>query len=163
MLVNLCWFKKIIMAFLSNFVHNIEKPLIQAAAIIVSVFVVNIGSLLVKATGLIDITNRFPWLNAASFMLFFAVLNSIYSITAKSVPHYWGLSMYSFMLVAGVSGLQAWAFSGISIVDAGSYMWIYVVVTFGYLVFLTIMAVLKKVVAFAEKEEWNSPKMRPRG
>lgn len=151
------------MAFLSNFLHNIEKPLIQAAAIIVSVFVVNIGSLLVKATGLIDITNRFPWLNAASFMLFFAVLNSIYSITAKSVPHYWGLSMYSFMLVAGVSGLQAWAFSGISIVDAGSYMWIYVVVTFGYLVFLTIMAVLKKVVAFAEKEEWNSPKMRPRG
>lgn len=151
------------MAFLSNFLHNIEKPLIQAAAIIVSVFAVNIGSLLVKATGLIDVTNRFPWLNAASFMLFFAVLNSIYSITAKSVPHYWGLSMYSFMIVAGVSGLQAWAFSGISIVDAGSYMWIYVVVTFGYLVFLTIMAVLKKVVAFAEKEEWNSPKMRPRG
>jgi len=151
------------MAFLSNFLHNIEKPLIQAAAIIVSVFVVNIGSLLVKATGLVDVTNRFPWLNAASFMLFFAVLNSIYSITAKSVPHYWGLSMYSFMIVAGVSGLQAWAFSGISIVYAGSYMWIYVVVTFGYLVFLTIMAVLKKVVAFAEKEEWNSPKMRPRG
>lgn len=151
------------MAFLNKFLHNIEKPLIQAAAIIVSVFVVNIGSLLVKATGLVDVTNRFPWLNAASFMLFFAVLNSIYSITAKSVPHYWGLSMYSFMIVAGVSGLQAWAFSGISIVYAGSYMWIYVVVTFGYLVFLTIMAVLKKVVAFAEKEEWNSPKMRPRG
>lgn len=151
------------MTLLSNFKYDIEKPLIQAATVIASVFVVNIGSLMVIATGLIDVTNRFPWLNAASFMLFFAVLNSIYSITAKSVPHYWGLSMYSFMIVAGLSGLQAWAFSGISIVDAGSYMWIYVVVTFGYLVFLTIMAVLKKVVAFAEKEEWNNPKMRPRG
>jgi hypothetical protein len=151
------------MPLLSNFKYDIEKPLIQAATVIASVFVVNIGSLMVIATGLIDVTNRFPWLNAASFMLFFAVLNSIYSITAKSVPHYWGLSMYSFMIVAGLSGLQAWAFSGISIVDAGSYMWIYVVVTFGYLVFLTIMAVLKKVVAFAEKEEWNNPKMRPRG
>lgn len=151
------------MPLLSNFQYNIEKPLIQAATIIASVFVVNIGSLLVIATDLISVTNRFPWLNAASFMLFFAVLNSIYSITAKSVPHYWGISMYSFMIVAGVSGLQAWAFSGISIVDAGSYMWIYAVVTFGYLVFLTIMAVLKKVVGFAEKEEWNSPKMRPRG
>lgn len=151
------------MPLLSNFQYNIEKPLIQAATIIASVFVVNIGSLLVISTDLISVTNRFPWLNAASFMLFFAVLNSIYSITAKSVPHYWGISMYSFMIVAGVSGLQAWAFSGISIVDAGSYMWIYAVVTFGYLVFLTIMAVLKKVVAFAEKEEWNSPKMRPRG
>lgn len=151
------------MPLFSNFQYNIEKPLIQAATIIASVFVVNIGSLLVISTDLISVTNRFPWLNAASFMLFFAVLNSIYSITAKSVPHYWGISMYSFMIVAGVSGLQAWAFSGISIVDAGSYMWIYAVVTFGYLVFLTIMAVLKKVVAFAEKEEWNSPKMRPRG
>ena len=151
------------MGLLTKFQFNIEKPLVQAAIIIASVFVVNIGSLMVIATGWIEVTHRFPWLNAASFMLFFAVLNSIYSITAKSVPHYWGLSMYSFMIVAGVSGLQAWAFSGIPIANAGSYMWIYVVVTFGYLVFLTIMSILKKVVAFAEKEEWNSPKMRPRG
>jgi hypothetical protein len=70
--------------------------------------------------------------------------------------------MYSFMLVAGSSGLQAFIFSGISIRHAGSYMWIYVVVTIGYLVFISLMTILKKVVAFAEKEEWNSPKMRPR-
>jgi hypothetical protein len=66
------------------------------------------------------------------------------------------------MLVGGVSGLQAYFFSSISIANAGSYMWIYVVVTFGYLVFLSLMTMLKKVVAFAEKEEWNSPKIRPR-
>ena len=59
------------MALLTKFQFNIEKPLVQAAIIIVSVFVVNIGSLMVIATGLIEVTNRFPWLNAASFMLFF--------------------------------------------------------------------------------------------
>lgn len=150
------------MKLLDKLLVDTERPFIQALMVICAVFVVNILSLVVKSTGLIDVSNRFAWLNAASFMLFFAVLNSIYSITAKSVPHYWGLSMYSFMLVGSVSGLQAYFFSGISIANAGSYMWIYVVVTFGYLVFLSLMTMLKKVVAFAEKEEWNSPKIRPR-
>ena len=150
------------MKFLDNLQLQTEKPFVQASLIIGAVFVVNLGSLMVKSTGLVDVTNRFAWLNAASFMLFFAVLNSIYSLTAKSVPHYWGISMNSFMIVASISGLQAYLFSGISIANAGSYMWIYVVVTFGYLVFLSLMSILKKVVSFAEKEEWNSPKMRPR-
>lgn len=139
------------MKFLDKLQLQTEKPFIQASLIIGAVLVVNIVSLMVKSTGLVDVTNRFAWLNAASFMLFFAVLNSIYSLTAKSVPHYWGLSMYSFMIVASVSGLQAYLFSGISIANAGSYMWIYVVVTFGYLVFLSLMSILKKVVSFAEK------------
>jgi len=150
------------MRFLENLLLHTEKPFVQASLVIMTVFLVNIISLIVKSTGLIEVSNRFAWLNAASFMLFFAVLNSIYSLTAKSVPHYWGLSMYSFMIVASLSGLQAYLFSGISIANAGSYMWIYVVVTFGYLVFLSLMSILKKVVSFAEKEEWNSPKMRPR-
>jgi len=150
------------MRFLENLLLHTEKPFVQASLVIMTVFLVNIISLIVKSSGLIEVSNRFAWLNAASFMLFFAVLNSIYSLTAKSVPHYWGLSMYSFMIVASLSGLQAYLFSGISIANAGSYMWIYVVVTFGYLVFLSLMSILKKVVSFAEKEEWNSPKMRPR-
>ena len=150
------------MRFLENLLLHTEKPFVQASLVVMTVFLVNITSLLVKSTGIIEVSNRFAWLNAASFMLFFAVLNSIYSLTAKSVPHYWGLSMYSFMIVASLSGLQAYLFSGISIANAGSYMWIYVVVTFGYLVFLSLMSILKKVVSFAEKEEWNSPKMRPK-
>jgi hypothetical protein len=150
------------MNFLDKIQLNAGKPFVQALIIIIAVFIVNIGAVIIKASGLIEVTNRFAWLNAASFMLFFAVLNSIYSIASKNVPQYWGYSMYSFMLVAGISGLQAVFFSGISIGNAGSYMWIYVVVTIGYLVFISLMTILKKVVAFAEKEEWNSPKMRPR-
>jgi drug/metabolite transporter (DMT)-like permease len=150
------------MNFFEKLQHNAEKPFFQAIIIIGCVFIVNVGASAVKASEIIDVSNRFAWLNAASFTLFFAVLNSIYSIASKNVPQYWGLSMYSFMLVAGISGLQAFIFSGISIRHAGSYMWIYVVVTIGYLVFISLMTILKKVVAFAEKEEWNSPKMRPR-
>ena len=150
------------MNFLDKIQLNAGKPFVQALIIIIAVFIVNIGAVIIKASGLIDVTNRFAWLNAAPFMLFFAVLNSIYSIASKNVPQYWGYSMYGFMLVAGISGLQAVFFSGISIGSAGSYMWIYVVVTIGYLVFISLMTILKKVVAFAEKEEWNSPKMRPR-
>ncbi|MGK0452465.1 MAG: hypothetical protein ACJAXE_003142, partial [Neolewinella sp.] len=40
------------------------------------------------------------------------------------------------------------------------YKWIYFVVTFGYLVFLSMIAFMKKIVEFAQKEEWNRPKLR---
>jgi hypothetical protein len=73
---------------------------------------------------------------------------------------YWGRSIYSFAGLAAASGLLAWGLSGLSISEAGSYKWIYFVVTFGYLVFLSMIAFMKQIVEFAQKEEWNKPKLR---
>ena len=39
---------------------------------------------------------------------------------------------------------------------------ILIVVTFGYLVFLSMIAIMKGVVDFAQKEEWNRPKIKSR-
>lgn len=39
-----------------------------------------------------------------------------------------------------------------------TYRWIYIVVTFGFLVFLSMVNFMKKIVEFAEKEEWNQPR-----
>ena len=44
--------------------------------------------------------------------------------------------------------------------EAGSYRWIYIVVAIGYLVFLSLMAMLRKIVEFAQREEWNHPRIR---
>lgn len=68
--------------------------------------------------------------------------------------------MMSFMAVAALSGGTAYLLSGIAINDAGSYRWIYIVVTIGFLVFMSIMGFMKRIVEFAQKEEWNSPKQR---
>lgn len=135
-------------------------PLYQAGLALFGVLIIDILGMGVKSTNIVGVTSRFPWMCAASFMLFFAVFNAVFSVTSKNLIKYWGRSIYAFMGLALGAGLLAWAFSGLTIYEAGSYMWIYVVVTFGYLVFLSMVTFMRKVVDFAQKEEWNRPKIR---
>lgn len=149
------------MAETSIFERKID-PLYQAGGVLMAVFVFQaIGAAL--SAGTEDVmNNRWAWLCAASFLLFYAVFNAIMSATSKNILKYWGRSMYSFMGLALLSSLLAWAWSGVPINDSGSYKWIFFVVTFAYLVFMSMIAIMKNVVDFAQKEEWNKPKLKSR-
>ncbi len=135
-------------------------PVPQAIVTYAAVLVFMLGSKVVGLTGLVHVSERFPWMTATAFLLFFAMLNSIFSLSTKSMMRYWGRSVYCFMGLAAASGLTAWLFSGLSIGEAGSYRWLYVVVTFGYLVFLSIVSFMRNIVDFAQREEWNHPRLR---
>ena len=93
-------------------------------------------------------------------MLLFALLNSLMSLRADSFAKYWGHSVYSYMGLALCSGMAAWLFSGIPLRDAGTYRWIFIVVTLGFLVFLSMANFMKNIVRYAEREEWNEPRKR---
>lgn len=117
---------------------------------------------LLDKTGWYQTDQLFPWSLATAFLLLFAVFNSLMSLNADSFLRYWGRSMYSFMGLAFANGLAAWMFSGVAIGQAQSYRWIYIVVTIGFLVFLTMVNLMRKIVEFAEKEEWTQPRKRRR-
>ncbi|MCB0632375.1 MAG: hypothetical protein KDD15_21695, partial [Lewinella sp.] len=53
-------------------------PVIQAGMILGVVLVFNIIAKFLAATGLMNVSERFPWMTAAAFLLFFAVFNSLY-------------------------------------------------------------------------------------
>ena len=119
--------------------------------------------LLVRAldqTGWYDVDALFPWSIATAFLLLFAVFNSLMSLNADNFVQYWGRSIYSFLGLAFLNGVAAWLTSGVPLGDAQSYRWIYVVVTIGFVVFLTMVNLMKKIVQFAEKEEWTQPRRR---
>ena len=137
-------------------------PVIQAAVILVCVLVVDIFGTIIVSANPGDEPSRFAWMSAASFMLFFALFNAVLSAASKNMLRYWMRSLYSFMGLAVAAGLLAWAFTGLTIYEAGSYMWIYLVVTVGYLVFLSMIAIIKNVVNFAQREEWSRPRPRDR-
>lgn len=143
-----------------SFFEKAYNPVLQAAVIFGAGIVVTLMAKLVHLTGLIDVPQRFPWMSAAAFMLFFAMFNSIFSLSSKNMTQYWGRSIYSFLGLAVASGFMAYLLSSLSISEAGSYRWIYFVLTIGYLVFLSMMATLKRIVEFAQKEEWNHPRIR---
>jgi sensor histidine kinase YesM len=119
-----------------------------------------LGGVLLDKTGIMQMDRLYPWLIGTAFMLLFALMNSVASIQSKNTMVYWRNSIYSFMGLAVANGLAAWLMSGVSIGDAESYKKLYVVVTFGFLVFLSMVNMMKKIVNFAEREEWNQPRKR---
>lgn len=143
-------------------IQRLKNPFIQAAAVIAINFVVTAIGQAAGGVGVASSIERFPWLSAASFLLLFAVFNSIISLLEDDTNKYWGRSITSFMLVAVIGGGTAYLFSGLTIWEAGSYSWIYVVVAIGYLVFLGMVMMIKNIVAFAQREEWNQPRRRHR-
>ena len=139
---------------------QIEKPIWQAifvfaAALVLMLINVVINLMIPDTSG-----KLFPWAIATAFMLFFVMLNSLQSLRADSFVKYWQASMYSYMLLAFWNAMIAWGFSGTSISDAESYKWIFLVVSIGFIVFLSMVNFMKVIVKFAEKEEWTEPRKR---
>jgi hypothetical protein len=136
------------------------NPIYQAGIALVGVVVISLLAKLVGLTGITEVPQRFPWMSAASFMLMFALFNSVFSISSKNLMKYWGKSVYCFLGLGAASAGVAYLLSSLTMSEAGSYRWIFIVVGIGYLVFLSMMAMLRKIVDFAQREEWNQPRTR---
>lgn len=135
-------------------------PPFQAALIFVAGLLLMLIGWLLALSGMKSIDQLFAWSVASAFALLFAIFNSLMSLRATHAGKYWGASVYSFLGLVLCNTTAAWLFSGIPLRDAGTYRWIFIVVTFGFLVFLSMVNFMKKIVQFAEREEWNQPRKR---
>lgn len=103
-----------------------------------------------------------PWVFASTFLLFYAIFNIVFSFNAENPEKYWTQAVIGFVIsVLGLS-LFAYLISGLSINNAGSIRWIFIVITVSYLVFMSMARAMRFIVEFAQKEEWNQPKLRDR-
>lgn len=143
-----------------SFFEKAFNPIYQALITFGGVLVFIAVAALIKATGLMLVPERFPWMTAAAFLLLFALFNSVFALSSKNMGKYWGKSIYCFLGLALLAGLTAWVTSSLSINEAGSYRWIYIVVTIGYLIFLSMISMMRTIVEFAQREEWNQPRIR---
>jgi hypothetical protein len=103
--------------------------------------------------GFVELGDHQPWTVAASMVLMFAVTNSVLSLGADDINKYWNKSIYSYIALVVIGGLMAWLFSGLSLYEAKSFKWIYIVFTFGYLAFLSIVTFMRKIVIIAQRED----------
>ena len=138
---------------------NLTPPK-QALLVFVAGATMMLGGIVLQKIGVLEMELLFPWTRATAFLLLFAMFNSIASLKTEGFAQYWGQSMYSYMALAVALGLLAWWCSGVPIGEAESYKFIYLVVTFGFLVFLTMVNTLKNIVNFAEKEDWSQPRRK---
>jgi len=145
---------------MSKFLKKMDFPPVQAAVVLAAALsLMGLGWLL-GALNILEVEPLFAWSIGSALMLFYALMNSLLSLGAVSFVKYWGASIYSYLALAFCTSMAAWGFSGIPLSEAESYRWIYIVVTIGFLVFLSMVNVMKVIVRFAEKEEWNKPRKR---
>lgn len=129
------------------------SPPIQAITIYVSFIVVVLLSTLLGYTGLISVGQKFPWVLAGSFILLFSMFNSVLFLSAVSPGLYYRNSIYSFAALAVLSGFSAFLISGLSLNEAGSFKWIFLVLTVGYIVFLSIVGAMKVIMELAKQKD----------
>jgi hypothetical protein len=143
----------------ASYMVRIQNPVFQASLVLSAILLVDVSAKFLQSAG-IGIEQRFPWTVTASFILFFAVFNSVISLLSNNLDSYWTRSILSYVGLAGLAGLAAYLFSSLGINEAGSYRWLYIVLTFGYLLFMSIIGLMRKIVEFAQREEWNQPRLR---
>ncbi len=103
--------------------------------------------------GIFELSQHFPWTVAAAFTLLFGISNAVLSLGSSDMNKYWGSSIMCYMGVLVIGGSMAWLFSGQNIYEAKSFRWIYMVFTFGYLLFLCMVRAMRKIVQIAQKQD----------
>jgi len=93
------------------------------------------------------------WELSFSILLGFMLFNSVFSISYKNRIQYFRDSIFCFMAVAAFGGLLAHYFSGISMDQAGSFRWMYIVFTLSFLVFISIVNLMRKIMEIAKRQD----------
>lgn len=93
------------------------------------------------------------WEVSFSVLLAFMLFNSVLSISYKNKAEYFRNSIFSFLAVAAIGGVLAHYVSGVSMDSAGSFRWLYIVFTFTYLVFISIVNLMRKIMEIAKKQD----------
>ena len=131
----------------------VVKPLYQAVLVFGSAVVIACLDTLISNIGIWDSAPNNPWVIMTSFVLFFALMNSVLSLRTKNIGRYWSQSITLFALVVAGSVGISYLLTGLSIDEAGSFRMVFMALTFGYLAFLSIARLLKVIVARVIRED----------
>jgi fucose permease len=93
------------------------------------------------------------WELSFSILLAFMLFNSVLSLPYVNRMKYFSTSIFSFLALAFIGGALAHFISGVSMDNAGSFRWLYIVFTFTYLVFLSIVNLMRKIMEIAKRED----------
>lgn len=130
-----------------------RQPAFQAIIIFVFGIILSLLDQGSNASGVGESTQNTPWILMTACILFYALCSSILSLKASDANRYWRDAILSFVGLMIGSGLIAMWISGQSIDEAGSFRWLFVVLSIGYLVFLSIVRLMKRIVDIAIKQD----------
>jgi hypothetical protein len=137
----------------STFMVRALNPIFQAGVVLCILITVMVVLFALKSSGSMDVDNRAFWVIGGATTLFFGIFNSVISLAASDMNVYWFRATASYTVLMVASGCLAFLFSGLTMEEAGSFKYIYMVLTFGYLLILSIMRFMRKIVQVAQIED----------
>jgi hypothetical protein len=136
----------------SIFEHDIS-PFRQMVVILALMIVVELLIFLFNHNSSSPILIRNYYTTALVFVFLYSIFNPILSLSTLDQNKYWMHSIISFVVICIVGISLAYLLSGQSIDEAGPFRWMYIVFSFGYLIFLGILRAMKKIVLLAQKQD----------
>jgi hypothetical protein len=135
------------------FFDKAANPIFQAVIVLSLSIAIMTVLFVLKASNLMDVESRTYWIIAGAFILFYGLFNSVISLSATDMNQYWFRSTLSYTVLMVASSTVSYFFSNMTITEAGSFKWIFMVLTFGYLLFLSMMRFMRKIVQIAQQED----------
>ena len=94
-----------------------------------------------------------PWIVSASFMLLFAFFNAILLLKAENMGLYVSQSSYCYIGMMLGTALFAYGVSAVTLGEAGSIRWIYIIITVCYTIFMIIVFLMRKIIEYAQRQD----------
>jgi hypothetical protein len=86
-------------------------------------------------------------------VLFFIIANALLSINTSKAGIYIRNSIYTYIGLCLAGALISYFLSKTSIDEAGSFKWLFIMLTMVYIIFLALMNTLKVIVTLAKKQD----------
>jgi hypothetical protein len=128
------------------------SPYYQAAAVIGIMLIFDLFSLGSKDGNALTFAKS-VWTNHIAMVLFYILANCMLSLGSDSNLRYVRDSIFAYLALVFVGGLISYGISGMSLDTAGSFRWILMVLSMGYLIFLAMINTMKFVVTLAKKQD----------
>lgn len=127
--------------------------LFQAVIVLLMLLVCDAFTWLALHFHLINFNMDVFWVISLSFTFVFVVCNCLIFVYAENMNTYWQHSILAYAVIAFISSILAGKLSGLSIDSAGSFRWIYIVFSIGYIIFLSMIRTMRWIVVLAKRED----------
>ncbi len=139
--------------FEDSILARVANPIHLALAVMALSVTTMIGSFLLSSLNIISISKEFYWIISASYTLLFIMFNSMLIIASEHMEKFYRNSLYTYFGLVALSIGLAYLFSGIPIGEAGSFKWIFLVLTIAFIALLSIGSAIKRIAMAANREE----------
>ncbi len=137
----------------SRLLTILENPLYQTGIIACFIILLSlVEKVLPQADSVLE-QNAGPWVVTTAMILCFVILNTIVLFRIKSPVTYWVRSVIFYVVLLVLAYGWCFLLSGLHIDDAGSFRWLWMVLTLVYMIFFAIAYTIRSIIAIADKED----------